>query len=142
MKNRVSWGKLTFWGLILVSLASLLLSACSSSTSSSTPTAKASTAPTSAANATSSTTPQSGGTIKIGMNRDAVFLGDPVDLTQQQDCIICRPAIEALARYDTTGTLVPWLASGWNIDSTALTMTITLKKGIKFQDGADLMLRP
>jgi peptide/nickel transport system substrate-binding protein len=141
MKNRVHWGKLTFWGLIMVALASLLLSACSSSTTSTAPTAKATTtaaaSPTAAATAKPSAVPQSGGTLKIGMNRDAVFLGDPVEITQQQDSIMCRPAMETLARYDETGKLQPWLATSWETNADALTMTIKLRTGVKFQDGTE-----
>jgi|WetSurMetagenome_2_1015567.scaffolds.fasta_scaffold93961_2 peptide/nickel transport system substrate-binding protein len=141
MKNRVHWGKLTFWGLIMVALASLLLTACSSSTTSTAPTSKASTtaaaSPTAAATAKPSAAPQTGGTLRVGINRDAVFLGDPVEITQQQDSIMCRPAMETLARYDETGKLQPWLATGWETNADALTMTVKLRTGVKFHDGTE-----
>jgi peptide/nickel transport system substrate-binding protein len=139
MRNRVPLRSLEFFSFILVILAVLVLSGCSSPASSPTPAANAgSTAVSNQAAKTSSVTqPQYGGTIKIGFNRDATFLGDPVNLQQQQDCVMSRPVIESLARYDSSGKLVPWLASSWETDASALTMTIKLKSGIKFHDGAD-----
>jgi peptide/nickel transport system substrate-binding protein len=54
-----------------------------------------------------------------------------------QDFVESKTCIESLARYDATGQMVPWLAEGWKTDADAKTITLTLKKGIKFHDGTD-----
>jgi peptide/nickel transport system substrate-binding protein len=51
--------------------------------------------------------------------------------------MMCRPAVESLARYDETGALTPWLATSWTTDPDALTMTLNLRQGVKFHDGTD-----
>jgi ABC-type transport system substrate-binding protein len=53
------------------------------------------------------------------------------------DQTVSRIAIETLVRLDSTGNIVPWLAESIESDPVALTITITLKKGIKFHDGTD-----
>jgi peptide/nickel transport system substrate-binding protein len=47
------------------------------------------------------------------------------------------PAIETLLRTDAQGTPVPWLATGWTIATDYKSITFTLRKGVKFQDGTD-----
>lgn len=47
------------------------------------------------------------------------------------------PAIESLGRQDSDGNMQPWLAESFTTDLDNLTVTIKLKKGIKFSDGTD-----
>jgi ABC-type transport system substrate-binding protein len=47
------------------------------------------------------------------------------------------PAIEPLFRTDNTGKPAPWLATGFTNDVAAKTLTLTLRKGVKFHDGTD-----
>ena len=47
------------------------------------------------------------------------------------------PAIESLFRLDKDGQAVPWLATGWKTDSSGKTITLTLRRGVKFHDGTD-----
>ena len=84
---------------------------------------------------TTKTVDKYGGTLRVGFDRDAVFLGDPIELRQQQDTIICRPAVETLGRYNSAGEVTPWLATSWKLDPDALTMIIHLRKGVTFHDG-------
>jgi ABC-type transport system substrate-binding protein len=77
-----------------------------------------------------------GGTLRIGINSDPNYPGDPTDYLRNS-IIMRKPAIESLAREDETGKLQPWLAEGWEIDAVAKTITVELRQGIKFQDGTD-----
>ena len=45
---------------------------------------------------------------------------------------------EPLALLDEKGGLVPWLATSWDMDPQAKTITLHLRKGVKFQDGTDM----
>ena len=126
-------------------LVSLLLVACSSPSSptqttpaTTTPaqTTPATTKPTVSPSPTSPATasPKTGGVLKIGTGVDAVILGNPPTQTTVQDFITSKTAVESLGRYDAQGNMVPWLAENWKIDAQAKTITVTLKKGIVFQD--------
>jgi peptide/nickel transport system substrate-binding protein len=68
------------------------------------------------------------------MISDANFLGDPGEITSQGRAM-AKPCIEQLGRLDTSAQVVPWLADSWQTDAKALTLTVKLKQGIKFQDG-------
>jgi peptide/nickel transport system substrate-binding protein len=96
-------------------------------------TTKPSTTTTTAAPTT--VTPKSGGILRIGTAVDATVLGDPPSQTTVQDGITSKTCLEALGRYDAKGNMIPWLADNWKMDATAKTITLTLKKGINFQDG-------
>jgi len=47
------------------------------------------------------------------------------------------PSVEALVRFDTTGSPLPHLATGWEVDPNGKFITFTLQKGVKFQDDTD-----
>jgi ABC-type transport system substrate-binding protein len=111
--------KLAYLGLILCLLVTLFCSGCSKSTTIPGTTAK-------------SASIQSGGILKFGIASNPISLGMLGD-----NSISSRCAIESLGRYDKSGNLLPWLADNWQIDSQAATITIVLKKGIKFHDGSD-----
>jgi len=81
--------------------------------------------------------PKYGGVLRIGTGLDVNVLGNPPGMTTVQDYIISKTCIESLARYDEKGLMVPWLAEGWTTDAKAKTITLKLKKGIKFHDGTD-----
>ncbi len=141
MYYKGSVSKLIYLTLGMVILVSLLLVAC---TSSSSPTSQAP-ATTQAAPATSklATTTQAaspsaavktGGILKIGAELDAVNLGNPPGQTTVQDTAQSKTCVEALGRYDAQGNMVPWLADNWKIDAAAKTITVSLKKGIVFHD--------
>ena len=44
---------------------------------------------------------------------------------------------ETLLTVDETGAPAPWLATAWEADPEAKTITFTLRKGVKFHDGTD-----
>jgi len=46
--------------------------------------------------------------------------------------------MDDLLRKDESGNPIPNMATGWKLDKDALTLTLTLQKGVKFHDGTDL----
>ena len=48
-----------------------------------------------------------------------------------------RPALEPLVGVKMGGVVTPILATSWDIDPAAKTMTFHLRKGVKFHDGSD-----
>jgi len=87
--------------------------------------------------AESVTGPRYGGILKVGDYRPTAFLGYPQKMVAGYVKRQTGPAIENLLRLDKDGQTVPWLATGWKIDPGAKTITLTLRKGVKFHDGTD-----
>jgi peptide/nickel transport system substrate-binding protein len=83
-------------------------------------------------------TPVYGGTLRIAMASDVASLGYPELMQGAQDQTQARPAIESLFRLDGTGNAVPWLVDTYKEDPAAKTITLTMKKGIKFHDDTDM----
>jgi peptide/nickel transport system substrate-binding protein len=144
MFRRLAVPRLTHLILVICLLAAVLLVACSPATPSTTqaPTSTTQPATSTTQPATSTTpaptttvTPKTGGILKIGTGVDAVVLGNPPGQTTVQDFVTSKTCVESLGRYDASGQMVPWLADNWKIDAAAKTITLTLKKGILFQDG-------
>ena len=83
-------------------------------------------------------TPKYGGTLRIAHAVDADNIGDPVARPMSSTSVrIGIMAIETLLRYDEKGIPVPWLATDWKISNDLRSITITLRKGVKFHDGTD-----
>lgn len=80
-------------------------------------------------------TPQYGGTLIIGEYADPLLY--PPKMRAPTDYRMAAPVLEALLRCDKTGKPSPWLATGFTNDSTAKTITLTLRKDVKFHDGTD-----
>jgi len=81
--------------------------------------------------------PQYGGVIRI---IDLSEGGQPIGAPWQVrgiDQNLIRPAIENLIREDINANYHPWLATEWKIDQTENTITLSLRKGVKFHDGTD-----
>jgi len=78
-----------------------------------------------------------GGTLRAAVGAQLYVLGDPAQITRLQDLFTAAPALESLARYNSDGSLRPWLAESWEEDAASRTITFKLKKGIKFHDGTD-----
>jgi len=81
-------------------------------------------------------TPQYGGTVMMWINSDPVSLWPP-SMTGQSDGQTAGLGLEPLFYLDKQSNLVPLLATDWKSDATAKTITLTLRKGVKFQDGSD-----
>ena len=64
-------------------------------------------------------------------------LGYPATMTATTDGQQASVCLETLFRFDEKAELVPLLATGWKADLKAKTITLTLRKGVKFHDGTD-----
>jgi peptide/nickel transport system substrate-binding protein len=138
MYSKKTAPRLTHLILVMCLLALAFMVACSTKATPSTSTTQPTTSttkPSTSTTMTTSATPKTGGILKIGTEVDAVVLGNPPGQTTVQDFVTSKTCVESLGRYDSTGQMVPWLADNWKIDAAAKTITITLKKGIVFQDG-------
>ena len=83
------------------------------------------------------TTPQYGGVLRIiDLSEGAQPIGAPWRV-RGIDLNLMRPAIESLLREDINANYHPWLATEWKIDKTKKTITLSLRKGVKFHDGTD-----
>jgi peptide/nickel transport system substrate-binding protein len=80
--------------------------------------------------------PQTGGILNISAPVPA-NVGYPVDITSLGVFECMQPALETLFRFDTKFQAGPHLATGYTIASDSKSITITLRKGVKFHDGTD-----
>jgi peptide/nickel transport system substrate-binding protein len=133
------------WLIFIISVilaVIFIFPACSSSSSPAQPApattaaapAKSSSAPAPAA----ASSPKSGGILKIGVASEATCLGQPGVGNRSVDSFLSAPAIEQIQRILPNGSMDLWLAESAKADDKALTLTISLKKGIQFQDGTPL----
>ena len=58
-------------------------------------------------------------------------------MTGQTDGQTSSVCLETLFRFDANGNMVPLLATDWKANPAAKTITVTLRKGVKFHDGTD-----
>ncbi len=82
--------------------------------------------------------PAYGGTLRLSDQTDGVSIGYPPKLVRIYGNKQVAPAVETLLRTDTTGKPIPWLASGVKEKAADRTITLNLRKGVKFHDGTDL----
>jgi peptide/nickel transport system substrate-binding protein len=83
-------------------------------------------------------TPQYGGVLKIiDVAEGGQPLGAPWEV-RGVDSNLIKPAVESLIREDINGNYHPWLATEWKIDQVKNTITLFLRKGVKFHDGTNL----
>jgi|HigsolmetaAR203D_1030402.scaffolds.fasta_scaffold00673_18 ABC-type transport system substrate-binding protein len=78
-----------------------------------------------------------GGVLILGITAQSNSLGDPPKMTLHSEMFTSAPAMETLARYDGQGLLQPHLAESWDVDAANKTITLHLRKGVKFHDGTD-----
>jgi len=81
--------------------------------------------------------PQYGGVLKISVGVGALSLGYHATVRCDIDRVMSAPAIETLVRFDEEGNVVPYLATGWEVADDLKSITLTLRRGVKFHDGLD-----
>lgn len=81
--------------------------------------------------------PRYGGTLRLSDRVDEPLIGYPPKMSKPVALRQAAPAIETLLRNDKTGRLVPWLATGYKENSKAKTITLSLRKSVKFHDGTE-----
>jgi peptide/nickel transport system substrate-binding protein len=81
--------------------------------------------------------PQYGGTLKIGLGDAGKIFGYPQTVSTAIELMVAGTAIENLFKFDETGTPIPWLATGWEVGPDLKSITLTLRKDVKFHDGTD-----
>ena len=80
--------------------------------------------------------PVQGGTLVYGTDREPTCL-DPHNFGDMPQTYVSRQYLDSLVSMQPDGTVVPWLATSWDISKDGLTYTFHLKKGVKFTDGTD-----
>jgi peptide/nickel transport system substrate-binding protein len=79
--------------------------------------------------------PKSGGVLKVSTALNPKVIGYPVEIVNNGPLPFLDPVIQAMARFDAKGNLVPWLAQGWTVDAKAKTIAFKLRPGVKYSDG-------
>ena len=87
--------------------------------------------------AKSAQAPRYGGVMRMADQTDGTSIGYPPKLLRVYGIKQATPAVETLFRTDKTGKAVPWLVSSFKENAVAKTVTLVLRKGIKFHDGTD-----
>jgi peptide/nickel transport system substrate-binding protein len=116
----------TLVGVIIC--ATLVISACSNSSSGNT-----STTPSPDSKQTAATGKK---VLNIALIADPISL-DPGPSTTREDRQVQNSIYDKLFDTDKSGNYVPMLAESYEISPDGITYTIKLKKGVKFQDGTD-----
>ncbi len=145
MKTKVIWVALC----ALMALSLVLLSCSSGGATTTAPATTAAKTTTAAATTTAakttaatsptaaaSVTPKKGGILKV-ITGPPTNLGVPWSGNGPPDLWYVCPSIETLLLTDNQGNPIPRLATGWTLAQDAKSMTMTLRKGVKFQDGTD-----
>jgi peptide/nickel transport system substrate-binding protein len=81
--------------------------------------------------------PRYGGTLIMSDFVDEPNIGYPPKMLRPPAARQGAPALETLLRTDKTGKMTPWLATEFKEDAKNMTVTLTLRKGVKFHDGTD-----
>lgn len=81
-------------------------------------------------------TPVAGGTLKMQMLVKAQR--DPRTWDWSELANVCRGWLEYLVDYQRDGSLTPVLLSGWEASDDALTYTLNVRQGVKWNNGDDL----
>ena len=81
--------------------------------------------------------PRYGGILRVAEQVDGISLGYPPKLARVAGMRQVAPVIETLFRTDSTGKPLLWLATEARENVAAKTVTLMLRKGVKFHDGTD-----
>lgn len=79
--------------------------------------------------------PKMGGTLRLCYNSPIASPGYTPRANANADLFYLTLSYENLFTYDTEGTLVPKLATAWEVDAEEPSITWTLREGVNFADG-------
>jgi peptide/nickel transport system substrate-binding protein len=136
--------KLILFCLIAILAASLVMTGCnnSSTTTATSTTTKVTTSPTTVTPSTSvstatTTAKKSGGILTfISPEVPSGALGVPSKWGGLNSLYVAG-TYERMLIFDNAGNVIPWLATDYKWSNNNLTLTLTLRKGVKFHDGTD-----
>jgi peptide/nickel transport system substrate-binding protein len=138
--------RLVYFLLVMTFVIGIMFTACSTQ-STTTPAAPATTqtatgAPVTGAQPTQATakpavTPRSGGILKQIHSLMVVNIGYIPDSSEPYDTWIAEADLEPLLAIQPDGNYGPCLATDWKVAPDYLSVVFTLRKGVKFHDGAD-----
>jgi len=137
--------RLLYFVLAMPLLVGLLVAACSQSetpatvaTSAPGPTQPVSTTTADAAKTSHPTaTPRYGGIFKQIHTLSVVNVGYVPDSAEPYDTWIAESALETLIKVNPDGSYGPRLATEYKVAPDYMSVTFTLRKGVKFHDGTD-----
>lgn len=79
-----------------------------------------------------------GGKVTIRTHQNPSALGYTPKITPPSSTVpVVQPALETLGRYNPDGSMGPWLATDWEMDPEAKTITMQLREGVTFHDGTE-----
>jgi peptide/nickel transport system substrate-binding protein len=78
-----------------------------------------------------------GGILRVASQLDGGDIGYPPNVLRGDALRLVAPCVETLLRTDGTGQLIPWLVTDYKLDASAKTITLSVRKGVKFHDGTD-----
>jgi peptide/nickel transport system substrate-binding protein len=81
--------------------------------------------------------PQYGGTLILSDFLEENVIGYPPMIMRPPAMRQGGAALENLLHTDMAGKMIPWLATAFKEDPKAKTVTLTIRKGVKFHDGTD-----
>lgn len=84
--------------------------------------------------------PQRGGTLVVGLGEEPETL-DPHTTTRFHSYIVLHHIVEPLFTLDEDFNVIPWLVEDYDWSDDGLTMTLYLKKGIRFHNGQEMTAR-
>ena len=113
-----------------LSTLALGLAACGGSDAASSSTASSAASDTAPAGG-----PKMGGTLRLCYNSPIASPGYTPRASANADLFYLTLSYENLFTYDTEGTLVPKLATAWEVDAEEPSITWTLREGVNFADG-------
>jgi peptide/nickel transport system substrate-binding protein len=80
--------------------------------------------------------PQYGGVLKVITGESPVIIGYPIEM-RAAELYASQPALEGLFVADKMGRIKPCLATAWEIAPDLKSITLTLRRDVKFHDGTD-----
>src|SRR3972149_3050377 len=83
---------------------------------------------------TSAATPQYGGVLKLGFVSNVTSLHP----ASGGGGGVMQAPYDTLLRMDEKGEIAPWLATDWKFGADYKSLTLTLRKGVRFHDGTEL----